>query len=415
MARLESLYCPFASKVHPDASAAHEASVVWARTMGMLPTEQHVRGAQNAKVGWLAARGFPTATRRGLQLVADWTLLFCMLDDHIERLDAAHAEAYLARLLGVLHSEPAIASDAFDAAMIDIRCRLQAQASAASIARFETAVAGLFDGFATEARDRERGRVPDVTSYLQLREVTVGLHVILTLVEAVEDLILPDHVIDHPVLRRLASRTSNIVGWSNDLFTYEKEIIQGEIHNLVLAIMTERKIPMAEAVAVTVELHDEEVCRFIQDIELLPSFGAADPAVRRYVEMLRCWVRGHLDWARETGRYQPGAAPTAPHRMVTTDDGPDLSPAPWPLAGIPRHVEAEDGRIAMRRSRARLDGHAYRERARGTEDVRPRVGLAGVVEDDRGSDPASEYRSESREIPRVRGDSDRVRIDLDPS
>ena len=32
----------------------------------------------------------------------------------------------------------------------------------------------LFEGFATEAQNRERDRIPDVASYLRLREVTVG-------------------------------------------------------------------------------------------------------------------------------------------------------------------------------------------------------------------------------------------------
>jgi 5-epi-alpha-selinene synthase len=77
------------------------------------------------------------------------------------------------------------------------------------------------------------------------------------------------------------------------------------IHNLVLVLMNERGISLTEAVAQAVELHDNEVRSFLQCVEQLPSFGAADADVECYVEMLRCWIRGHLDWAHETGRYRP--------------------------------------------------------------------------------------------------------------
>jgi 5-epi-alpha-selinene synthase len=111
------------------------------------------------------------------------------------------------------------------------------------------------------------------------------------------------------MLQRLATRTSKIVGCANDLFTCEKEIIQGQIHNLVLVLMNEGQLPIEEAVAQVMALHDNEVHGFLQEVEQLPSFGIADAGVQRYVEMLKCWIRGHLDWAYETGRYRPYGEP----------------------------------------------------------------------------------------------------------
>ena len=38
----------------------------------------------------------------------------------------------------------------------------------------------------------------------------------------------------------------------------------------------------------------------------LPSFGpVTDPKLQRYVLGLRYWMRGWIDWALETERYQP--------------------------------------------------------------------------------------------------------------
>jgi hypothetical protein len=302
-------------KVHPDASSVHEGSIRWARELGMLPTEQQVRTAHKAKAGWLVARAFPTAIPQGLQLVADWTVLFCVLDDHTEKLGSAdEVAAYLQRLLGVLRADTAgSCDDPFAAGMRDLGQRLRAMASPSHVTRFVDRMAELFAGNVAEARNREHAQIPGLASYLALREVTIGLQVMFSLAEVLEQFTLPERVRDHPALQRLAARTSRIVGWANDLFTYEKEIIGGQIHNLVLVLMTERGLPIAEAMAAAVALHDDEVRGFLREVEQLPSFGIADPAVQRLVEMLRCWIRGHLDWAHETGRYRPFDEPAWGH------------------------------------------------------------------------------------------------------
>ena len=307
MQRMDSLYCPFTSNVHEDASEVHVGSVLWARSLGMLPTEQHVRSAHKAKVGWLVARAFPTAGSCGLRLVADWTVLFCMLDDFIEKCNSAvDVEEYLQYLLNLFRADIAGSfDDPFAAGLLDLRSRLLALGELSYFTNFADQMEALFAGFITEAQNRDLAQIPDVASYLPLREVTVGLHILFTLGGLLEGFSLPDSVRAHPAIRTLATRTSNIVGWANDVFTYEKEFRAGEIHNLVLVLMNERRISIGEAVVQAVAFHDNEVRSFLQEIEQLPSFGAADADVQRYVEMLRCWIRGHFDWAHETGRYRP--------------------------------------------------------------------------------------------------------------
>jgi avermitilol synthase len=301
------LFCPLAPNVHPDASSVHEGSVLWARSLGMLPTEQHVRSAHKAKVGWLVARGFPTAMLPGLQLAADWTVLFCMLDDYTEKLPAAaEVEVYLQHLLDLFRDDVAGPSeDPFALGMIDLRKRLLDLGPASHYMRFADRLEELFAGNVAEARNRERAQIPDLASYLQLREITIGLQVQFALAELLEGFSLSSRTRAHPALQRLASHASNIVGWANDLFTYEKEIIEGEMHNLVLVLMNERRLTITEAVAQAVELHDSEVRSFLLEIEQLPSFGVGSAGVLGYVSMLTSWVRGHLDWAQETGRYRP--------------------------------------------------------------------------------------------------------------
>jgi avermitilol synthase len=301
------LYCPFDPKVHPDAASVHEGSISWARSLGMLPTEQHVLTAQKAKVGWLVARAFPTARLRGLQVVADWTLMFCVLDDHVEKLGTAdEVTAYLQHLIDLFRTGIAAASeDPFMAATMNLRQRLLALVSPTDFDRFADQVEELFEANVAEARNRERAQIPSIASYHPLREITSGFQAICSLGELLEGTRLEDSIREHPALRQLTTRASHIVGWANDLFTYEKDILQGQSHNLVLVLMNEHQMTVAEALAEAMALHDDEVDSFILEAEQLPSFGAASAGVQCYVEMLRCSIRGHLDWAHETGRYRP--------------------------------------------------------------------------------------------------------------
>jgi len=311
---MDSLYCPFDPKVHPDASSVHEGSVHWARSLGMLPTEQHLRTACKAKAGWLVARAFPTAELQGLQLAADWAVLCCSLDDRIRRLGTADEVAsYLQHLLHLLRADIAGSfEDPFAAGMRDLRERLLDLGPPNHFTHFVHRMEELFAGNVTEARNRERAQIPSFATYRRLRETTTGLHVMFSLAELLEGFSLSDRLRDHPSLRGLATRASTIVGWANDLFIHEKEILRGEIHNLVLVLMNEHRVTIEEAVVKAVALHDGEVRKFLQEMEQLPPFGKAAADVHRYVEVLRCCIRGHLDWANDTGRYRPFDEPAGP-------------------------------------------------------------------------------------------------------
>src|SRR4051812_30193685 len=108
MPRIDSLYYPFTPKCHPDASSVHEGAVRWAQSLGMLATKHHVRTAHQTKLGWLVARAFPTAKPRGLQLAADWLLLFHLLEDHLEKRGTAdEVAAYLQHLLDLFRADVA--------------------------------------------------------------------------------------------------------------------------------------------------------------------------------------------------------------------------------------------------------------------------------------------------------------------
>jgi 5-epi-alpha-selinene synthase len=122
---------------------------------------------------------------------------------------------------------------------------------------------------------------------------------------------LPQEAFAHPIARHLTRMTSNLVGWLNDIFTLEKEMADGEIHNLVLVLMEECGMSIDEAWFAAVEQHNEEMRAFIAlDRQLQMREELVPQALDDIVSMLRAWLSGHLDWARKTGRYRNPAART---------------------------------------------------------------------------------------------------------
>lgn len=301
VSRVPELHCPFPGGVHAEVGAINLATVAWAREVGLVDG----RGASKlaaSKIGSLVARAYPRGEREPLQLAADWTTLFCVLDDAIERLSSP---SDVARTLAEVHAvlcrgaRPRAAS-ALEIAADDVGVRFARLASPAQRARFGARVSELFTAFAVESDVRASGRPAAMSAYLPMREVTVGLYVEMEIGEIVDGIELSADARAAAERAGLLRSTCNLVGWANDVHTYEKEVHEGEPNNLV-AVMIAEGMDLGSAVARAVAMHDAEARSFAARTGEL----GGDPALQRYAATLRAWVRGHLDWARETGRYRP--------------------------------------------------------------------------------------------------------------
>ena len=298
-----------AAAVNPHASLVQHRSVEWAASLALVQGEQQKSHLQRSKIAWLVGRAFPNAAPEGLQLASDWTTLFCLLDDRIEdpALHPLRAAALLSHWLKAFRDgEPS--TDPITNAFVDLHHRMKP--SVGSFSLFLSRLEELFLCFSWEAIHRRQGVTPDLETYLHMREISVGLYAEFSLSGLADGLELPAKILAHPQIQRMMSLSSRVVGCANDLFTYEKELQQGELHNLVQVLMTRQRLSKAEAVERAIQLHDEAVREFFMIEQRLPSFGEHDDAAKRYVSMLQAWMSGHLAWAKETGRYQPSHAPT---------------------------------------------------------------------------------------------------------
>jgi hypothetical protein len=306
------LYCPFRSGVNVNARAAQAASVEWASRMGLIRDQQQSARLEAAKIAWLEAFVLQTATLETLQLAADWTTLFCMLDDEVEgrKLGPIQLSTYLSSLMTEFRRPLGTTTNPIARGLADVSRRMHLLGGAASVERFAERLDELFGAYVWEEINRWKQLRPSRDVYQSMRIVTIGLRPQFVLAEIAEDIQLSETARVQPDLVRLEHLTCRAVGWANDLFTHEKELEQGEMHNLVLVLMDAESRSLHDAVERAKALHDSEIRSFLAIEAGLSGLGE-DRAVYRYVSMLRRWIRGHLDWAVKTGRYRERHEPLA--------------------------------------------------------------------------------------------------------
>lgn len=297
------LFCPFEGGHNPHAERSQRCSIEWATRHGLLHTESQRRKLERSSVAWLEAAVFHDASPDVLQLASDWTTLFCLLDDHVEaqRLGPLELSAYLKRLQRVMvdgsSTRPRGVVGAFD----DLRTRMAVLGGGVWTERFTQLLGELFVAYLWEETNRWASMRPDVETYRRMRTITIGLRLQFLFGE-LSGARLPEVAAVREAMRPLEDATSRAVAWANDLFTYEKEQRHGELHNLVLIMMHHMGLSAEGAVQHAANMHDDEVRRLLELEATLREPVRSQS--RGYVAMLKAWVRGHLDWATQTGRYR---------------------------------------------------------------------------------------------------------------
>jgi 5-epi-alpha-selinene synthase len=303
------LSCPFPSAINPHAAQAQQATIAWARRFCLLQRDAAYRRLNRLQYGMLMARAYPSAPQEALQIVTDWSTWLFLLDDQCDEAgigqDPEQLACLHARLLDVLRGVPPHLHEApLVHGLWDLYTRLRVHAPEGWLERFSRSVAQYFTANVWEATNRRQGTIPDAAAYCAMRLFTSAVYPCLMLIELTESLHLPPEVYDHPDVQRLTQMTNNVISWANDIVSLEKELRQGDVHNLAIILSHEQELSLQAAVDRVGALHDAEVNAFIALSRQLPSFSTVDIDLQRYITGMCFWMRANLDWSLATTRYQ---------------------------------------------------------------------------------------------------------------
>lgn len=340
---LSDIYCPFPATLNPLAQPLEQHTANWVREFKLVNTDKLSQSRFNvSKFSRLVARACPTASFEGLALASDLMALLFLLDDHCDQAaigkQPGNLKPVFNHLLEILNSlattpatEPAspessvlssgqkavIPADLmpFVNALSNIRQRLRHYPDSSSdwLQRFTKNLRDSIEANLWEAANRANRRIPDLATYTAKRALTNGFYWCQDLSELVEQINLPAQVREAPHVRQLAQTATNITGWFNDIVSLEKELRFNDIHNLVLILQHEYQLTdLQEALKQAINLHNQQVERFIELAAKLPYFAFASSFpkeanleynLRRYIAAMQIWIRSNVDWSLESGRY----------------------------------------------------------------------------------------------------------------
>jgi hypothetical protein len=154
-----------------------------------------------------------------------------------------------------------------------------------------------------EAGNRSAGRIPSRSEFASKRREAGAIWPSLDLLEYVTAEPMSASYRGDPLLIAIRTACADVVCWTDDLLTAEKERAHGDVHNLAFVLeyatgCDERKALEMVAEHIAARLSDFEALR-----SQMPAAGLADG----HVEGLRQWMRGHLEWGLHTMRYTAGS------------------------------------------------------------------------------------------------------------
>ncbi len=296
------------------AAAIQQASRARLLGVKLLPDEpESLRRFDTSNFGLLAAYTYPQATRERLEVCNDWHAWLFFFDDIADEVSEvgqrpAHLEQLMVACVEVLRGAPLRAgATALEHYTLDIRERLRRFASDAWLARFADDVdLYLFRGTLPAAHHWASGTVPDFDAYYTQRALDSAVFTALDLIEiTVEGRELPEQVLVHDDLQRMRELCTRVVALSNDLFSYEKEVLWHQNpNNLVHMLQVHLSMSLEDAVAEAIQVINKDVERFLVCEERLRESGwLEDSRVTYYVDGMKSWMRGNVTWSLVSGRY----------------------------------------------------------------------------------------------------------------
>ncbi|MFF3559942.1 hypothetical protein ACFYXS_07900 [Streptomyces sp. NPDC002574] len=301
---------PGPSAFNPALWTVEPQVAAWARRTGLL-SERTAEQARRERHAAMAAHVWPWAPARRLTELAGLTLWMFAVDDRSDAYArdpaAVHAELD-AMVRTVTFAAPAVAASASPAvrALADIVPRIGAGMGPAWRDRFGDHLIAWLRTNQDMLRQRADQAVLTPEAYAAWRRVSGATGWFFDLIEYAEDAELTPAEWSAPACRQLREAAADVIGWTNDLFSLDKELASGETANLVLVLRHHRRLPLREAVAEARRLHGLRVAELTaagRALRAEPTTASRRAAVRRYTDGIHAWARGFLDFSRDSARY----------------------------------------------------------------------------------------------------------------
>ncbi|MBV8269438.1 MAG: hypothetical protein JO252_24210, partial [Planctomycetaceae bacterium] len=230
--------------------------------------------------------------------------------------DLVGAKAFMDRLSTFMPLDSTVTpvpTNAVERGLGDLWSRTTALMSADKRPQFRGHVLDMHDSWLWELANHIQNRIPDPVDYIEMRRMTFGSELGMSLSQLAEDQKLPPEIYRTRPLRALVNAAADAAALTNDIVSYRKEIeLEGELNNGVLVLQRFLSCDLQRAVNV---VNDLRTCRLRQfehvvatDLPALFDQYDLDPNAReallKYVKSVENWASGVITWHLVSGRYK---------------------------------------------------------------------------------------------------------------
>ncbi|MFI0349868.1 terpene synthase family protein [Actinomadura sp. 9N407] len=305
------------SVMRADAWRLGERVDSWARGRGLVLGDPDNSPLGRARCERLAGRLFPSADPSRVDLFARWLTWTFALDDTLDEASvsgsATAVHAVFEDLLKAIrrgHASPG--ARPLETTIVELWRATGGLMTLEWRRRFLAHLDEHRTGCADQAVHRRIRQMPSPDTYPALRRRGAAPF-LYDLVEAVLGVELPERLLALPAWTSLLEGTADVLTWSNDIASYSRESVLGDVHNHVIVLAAAYGVEPAQAgaqVADRIAVKADEVLTgtraMVSTIGKLRLSAAECAAARQVVRVLLGAPRAHIDWLAESGRYTSG-------------------------------------------------------------------------------------------------------------
>lgn len=282
---------------------AESRTRLWVRDHGMVRSASAREHFDAIGAGRLCAWVYPDAAPEVRDVLTDWLSWLFVLDDQCDEgvlgLDPAALDELLDPLHAVLNGR-GTPSAPLARGLAHLCDRLRDRGT--WWPRFRDHVGDYLSACRWEATNRAAGRVPTLDAYIPHRRWAGSMLATLDLAELACGVLLGERDWVAPDYQQAMLAAADVVCWTDDVVAVDKERARGDVHNLVIVLADRHGLAWPDAVATGQAMVYGRVADFIAAERRL--LAADREKWERAVHGLRAWMRGHLDWGKETARYR---------------------------------------------------------------------------------------------------------------
>ncbi|CAG8668443.1 15489_t:CDS:1 [Cetraspora pellucida] len=311
---LELLKCDVPLSIHEHVSKeevlkTEKHCYEWAKSLGLISKKTTNTEFKGSKFGRLICYIFPTTTFKRRCLAIDFFNWLFFVDDLIDnnkdlKGKPEEIKIVLDKFKAILDDKPKSEDlqSPIAIALRDVWARIKIITTKAWQLKFCNSISLYFDACCVNAQNELTNNIPNsVDAYIKIRRNSGA---VMTSFNLIEPLLGIQISYDNPDLQNLMDYCNDHICFTNDLYSLQKELKEGEIDNIIIVLHRLHRYSLQEAIIHTVDLANKRMTQIQEISNRLINFNLdIDQNVNKCVNALLNIIVGSLYWHKSSGRY----------------------------------------------------------------------------------------------------------------